>query len=78
MEKIIKALEELKEINNAYELPTEEIVNLEKDIENAKVCTPIIGKFSSGKSALVNTLLGYNKQKILKEDITPEPQYRQK
>lgn len=72
MEKIIKALEELKEINNVYELPTEEIVSLEKDIENAKVCTPIIGKFSSGKSALVNTLLGYNKQKILKEDITPE------
>ena len=68
MEKIIKALEELKEINNVYELPTEEIVSLEKDIENAKVCTPIIGKFSSGKSALVNTLLGYNKQKILKEE----------
>ena len=72
MEKIIKALEELKVINNVYELPTEGIVCLEKDIENAKVCTPIIGKFSSGKSALVNTLLGYNKQKILKEDITPE------
>ena len=72
MEKIIKALEELKEINNVYELPTEEIVSLEKDIENAKVCTPIIGKFSSGKSALVNTLLGYNKHKMLKEDITPE------
>ena len=36
MEKIIKALEELKEINNVYELPTEEIVSLEKDIENAK------------------------------------------
>ena len=72
MENVIKALEELKEINNVYELPTEEIVSLEKDIENAKVCTPIIGKFSSGKSALVNTLLGYNKQKILKEDITPE------
>ena len=72
MEKIICALEKLKRINNSYELPIDSIVALEKDIENAKVCTPIIGKFSSGKSALVNTLLGYNKHKMLKEDITPE------
>ena len=72
MEKIINALEKLKKINNSYELPIEGIVVLEKDIENARVCTPIIGKFSSGKSALVNTLLGYNKHKMLKEDITPE------
>lgn len=72
MEKIINALEKLKKINNSYELPIEGIVVLEKDIENARVCTPIIGKFSSGKSALVNTLLGYNKHKMLKEDISPE------
>lgn len=72
MEKIINALEKLKKINNSYELPIEGIVVLEKDIENARVCIPIIGKFSSGKSALVNTLLGYNKHKMLKEDITPE------
>ena len=72
MEKIICALEKLKRINNSYELPIDSIVALEKDIENAKVCTPIIGKFSSGKSAIVNTLLGYNKHKMLKEDITPE------
>ena len=71
MEKIKLALNELDDINKAYNISTESIQNLKSEISEAKVCTPIIGKFSSGKSALVNTLLGYSK-KILKEDITPE------
>lgn len=71
MERIIKALDELHKINSAYSLPNETVESLMKKTETAKVCTPIIGKFSSGKSALLNTLLGYSK-KILKEDITPE------
>lgn len=71
MEKVISALEEIKNINNAYGISTENISRMQGEISEAKVCTPIIGKFSSGKSALVNTVLGY-KRKILKEDITPE------
>lgn len=71
MEKIVSAIEELLQINNAYELPTEELLALSNKTREAKVCTPIIGKFSSGKSALVNTLLGY-RRRILREDITPE------
>lgn len=71
MEKVISALDEMQKISNAYELPVENIVRLQDEIVIAKVCTPIIGKFSSGKSALVNTVLKYNR-KILKEDITPE------
>lgn len=71
MEKVISALEEIKNINIEYGISTDEISRLQAEILEAKVCTPIIGKFSSGKSALVNTILGYNK-KILKEDITPE------
>lgn len=71
MEKVISALEEIKNINIEYGISTDEISRLQAEILEAKVCTPIIGKFSSGKSALVNTLLGYSK-KILKEDITPE------
>lgn len=71
MEKVISALEEIKNINIEYGISTDEISKLQAEILEAKVCTPIIGKFSSGKSALVNTLLGYSK-KILKEDITPE------
>ncbi|MDO5295854.1 MAG: dynamin family protein [bacterium] len=71
MEALLSALEKLKNINSSYDLPTEDIENLKTEIAKAKVCIPIIGKFSSGKSALLNTLLGYGK-KLLKEDITPE------
>lgn len=71
MEKIISALEEVQKINNAYGLSCDDITALQSEIETAKVCTPIIGRFSSGKSALINTILGYSK-KILKENIIPE------
>ena len=71
MEKIMGALDELKSMNTAYGIDTDGISKLQKEMSTARVCTPIIGKFSSGKSALVNTILGYSR-KILKEDITPE------
>lgn len=71
MEKVIEALDRLENINNVYGIDTNVIDRLRAEICEAKVCTPIIGKFSSGKSALVNTVLGYSR-KILKEDITPE------
>ena len=71
MEKAISALEELRHINSAYGIDNDGINRLQTEITEAKVCIPIIGKFSSGKSALVNTVLGYSR-KILKEDITPE------
>lgn len=71
MEKVISALKEIEEINERYEISPDDICKMREEILNAKVCTPIIGKFSSGKSALVNTLLGYSR-KILREDITPE------
>lgn len=71
MEKVIAALGELENINARYEIANEPIAHLRDEIKTAKVCTPIIGKFSSGKSALVNTLLGYSKGP-LKIDIVPE------
>lgn len=71
MEKVVSALEEIKSINNAYGISIDGICKLQAEISEAKVCMPIIGRFSSGKSALVNTILGYSK-KIFREDITPE------
>ena len=58
-------------MNKDYGLSNEKIDKLLKEIDTAKVNIPLIGKFSSGKSALINTILKYNK-KLLKEDITPE------
>lgn len=72
MENVIYALDEIQKMNRAYDISVDNICGLQEEIAEAKVCTPIIGKFSSGKSALVNTLLGYTGRKILKEDITPE------
>ncbi|MCC8151735.1 MAG: dynamin family protein [Lachnospiraceae bacterium] len=71
MDRVYIAIDQIREINAAYGLDNAGLDALENEIDTAKVCTPIIGKFSSGKSALVNALLGYTRG-ILKEDITPE------
>lgn len=71
MEKAYHALDELKEINSIFEISNDSIIQLKTEMDEAKVCTPIIGRFSSGKSALVNAVLGYSRR-VLKEDITPE------
>lgn len=71
MEKIFEAIATLKNINSAYGEPVKYLEELEERASSSKVCTPVIGKFSYGKSALINTILGY-KNRILKEDITPE------
>lgn len=71
MDKIRKILEELIEINRTYALSVQNLESVLDEMKDAKVCTPIIGKFSSGKSAVFNTLLG-GKKRLLNEDITPE------
>ena len=71
MEKVRHALEEIQEMNKSYGISNDLANQIIQEMEHAKVCTPIIGKFSSGKSALINTILGYSK-KLLQEDITPE------
>lgn len=71
MEQTGKVLEELIKINSVYGLSVQNLKNILDEMKDAKVCTPIIGKFSSGKSAVFNTLLG-SKKRLLKEDITLE------
>ena len=51
MDHIRNALEELRKINMAYSLSNETIEKLLSETQSAKVCIPVIGKFSSGKSA---------------------------
>lgn len=71
MEDTSYVLNEIRGINETYDLSVEQIDKILSEIPDTKVCTPVIGRFSSGKSALINTMLGYSR-KLLKEDITPE------
>lgn len=71
MEKYINALNELRAINQNYNISNKTIDTLLVSMKESKVCTPIIGRFSSGKSALINLILKMSK-KLLKEAITPE------
>jgi len=56
---------ELKKIN----LETEMICQLEDSIKNAELLIPVVGAFSSGKSSLINSLIGNS---ILPVGLTPE------
>lgn len=67
-----KSFESLKEINRKYGLDEKDIDLYLIDMQNFKIYTPIIGSFSTGKSALLNDVLGTNRRKLLKENITPE------
>lgn len=71
MIRIQRALEMIEAVNEHYSLNNKDINVLFFEIRDAKVCMPIIGKFSAGKSALLNSLLNYG-GKLLKEDVTPE------
>lgn len=71
MEHTVQVLNTLKEINQTYTLSNEKIDQTLAEMQTAKICIPVIGKFSTGKSALINRLLGYSR-KLLREDITPE------
>jgi len=66
---IQEVLEELREIDEKYELPNR-IDKFLEEIEEERVCVPLIGQFSSGKSRALNTLLGYSN--LLTVDIVPE------
>ena len=71
LNRIKSLIHELKNINEEFDISNNRLNNIENDISSAKVCTPIIGRFSSGKTALVNTFLAYPSS-LLKEDILPE------
>ncbi|OON95457.1 MAG: hypothetical protein ATN31_10985 [Candidatus Epulonipiscioides saccharophilum] len=58
-------INELKQINNHYKLSNAEFKRIES--LNFKSYVPLIGKFSVGKSALINHLIGH--KGLLKENI---------
>ena len=65
----LQVLDEAKLMIHKYQLDDAQVSKLQRNIENFKVITPLVGAFSSGKSSLVNRLLESN---LLPVAITPE------
>ncbi len=61
--------EKLREIKHKYGLETEELDKIIDGIEFYRVNTPVIGNFSTGKSSMINAIIG---KPLLSVDITPE------
>lgn len=56
-------------LSEKYELLTDVIKNSIQQIDNFRITTPVVGGFSTGKSSMLNALLG---EEILPFEITPE------
>lgn len=68
MESIKNAITVVKKLEEKYGLSTEGMMQTEQDVEDFKVFVPLIGRFSAGKSALVNTVLGWSLE-VCRENI---------
>lgn len=71
LKKIKEAVELIAELEQKYTIETERIQEIREQFDNFKVYIPLIGKFSAGKSSLINTLLDYGEE-ICKENIGVE------
>lgn len=65
----IEKFETAKNISQKYSLDTSKSDNYMAEINGFKVTVPIVGGFSTGKSTLLNFMLG---QELLSTNITPE------
>lgn len=68
---LYQLLDRLEKISDDHDYPTNALQRIRKEVSTLKICTPMVGIFSSGKSSLLNELLGYN-EIILPVDIRPE------
>lgn len=59
----------LRQIEVKYELPVKELDDIISSIDTYRVTTPIVGNFSTGKSSMINALVG---KQIVNVEITPE------
>lgn len=73
-ESYIKALRCIYHLQEKYDLLHEDFKITVANLEDFRVITPVVGKFSTGKSSLLNSLLGKNQLNkfYLGVDLTPE------
>lgn len=63
------AVQQIIDLQKKYGLPTDDSDAVQEKMTHFRVVSPLLGEFSTGKSSLLNVLLG---RKILGENITPE------
>lgn len=66
---IQKKFRKLKEIQEKYGIDTAETDKIIAGIDTYRVNTPVVGNFSTGKSSMINAIIG---KALLSVDITPE------
>lgn len=71
MDKIKNAIEVVENMECQYELSSDNIDKIKEHFDDFKVYIPLIGRFSAGKSALINTLLGWGTE-VCRENIGVE------
>ena len=73
-ENCIKDLKLVYSLQEKYQLLREDLKNAVVNLKDFRVITPVVGKFSTGKSSLLNSLLGKNQLNkfYLDVDLTPE------
>ena len=64
-----KKFRKLKEIQEKYGIDTAETDKIIAGIDTYRVNTPVVGNFSTGKSSMINAIIG---KALLSVDITPE------
>ena len=64
-----KKFRKLKEIQDKYGIDTAETDKIIAGIDTYRVNTPVVGNFSTGKSSMINAIIG---KALLSVDITPE------
>lgn len=73
-ESCVKNMQIIYDLQEKYQLLNEDFKNTVSNLDDFRVVTPVVGKFSTGKSSLLNSLLGKNQfnKFYLGVDLTPE------
>lgn len=73
-ESSVKNIQVIYDLQEKYQLLSEEFKNIVSNLDDFRVITPVVGKFSTGKSSLLNSLIGKNQfnKFYLGVDLTPE------
>ena len=68
-DEFIARFEKLRTIKEKYGLSTQDIDDAIRSMKDYRVTTPVVGNFSTGKSSLINAIIG---KPLLGVEITPE------